>query len=80
MEEIVAQGSQHEDAIRDFNRRLREGGSEFEFPADSEFPVGSPQGLPQASLYHKLQLRKYLFLDETKVRGGYHPHWARRSV
>ncbi len=71
MEEIVAQGSQHEDAIRDFNRRLREGGSEFEFPADSEFPVGSPQGLPQASLYHKLQLRKYLFLDETKVRGGY---------
>lgn len=71
MEEIVAQGPQHESAIRDFNRRLSEGGSEFEFPADSGFPVGSPQGLSQGSLYHNLQLRKYLLLDEAQMRGGY---------
>jgi hypothetical protein len=71
VEEIVAQGPQHEKAVRDFNRRLREGGSEFEFPADMGFPVGSPQGLPQLSQHHELQVRKYLLLDEEQVRGGY---------
>ena len=71
MEEVVTQGPQHENAVRDFNCRLRAGGSEFEFPPDLCFPVGAPEGLTQASQHHELQLRKYLLLDKERVRGGY---------
>lgn len=58
--------AQHEDAVREFNRRLDEGGSDKQFP-ESPVPGWLPPG-PHPTLYNEIFLA---FDDDAVVRGGY---------
>lgn len=71
MKGIVQQEQSHERVVREFNERLKAGGSKFEFPVGAAFTVGAEQGLSQESRYNTVNQRRFIYLDGEHVRGGY---------
>jgi hypothetical protein len=63
---ITPYGSEHEPAVRDFNRRLRDGGeTEFQFPESA-----TPEWLPKRDGRRIFQ-EFFIAVDEQGVHGGY---------